>query len=335
MAGQRTALAFGVGLAAAIALGGQSRAATNWDHYLFTGITHPISVFLTGFAEEVKKRTNGELVITPRPAGELPFRATEVVKITGDGLVQMGSAYAGFISGSSPISGVTGLPFLVRTYEDLEKTWPIIEKYSTKELQKAGVKTLFHFSWPPQNLYGAGQPIRTLEDFKGRKLRTTDAKQAEMMRRLGASSVTLTTAEVPVAMERGLMEGMTTAAFNVIGAKWYEFIKWGWLPEIHIGGPNYELVNIAAYNKLPANVRATLDEVAKEWSAKMLKEIAAVEGRDRKALEDNYKISLYVPPKEQVDELTKRMEDYWVAWGEQNGPDGVALVKEIRAALGR
>ncbi len=219
MAGICRSLAWTAGLVTALSFAGSARAATNWDHYLITGITHPISVFLTGFAEEVKKRTNGELVITPRPAGELPFRATEVVKITGDGLVQMGSAYAGFISGSSPISAVTGLPFLVRTYEDLEKTWPIIEKYSAKEFKKAGVKTLFHFSWPAQNLYGAGQPIRNLEDFKGRKLRTTDAKQAEMMRRLGASTVTLTTAEVPVAMERGLMEGMTTAAFNVMGAK--------------------------------------------------------------------------------------------------------------------
>ena len=329
------ALAVAAGLAAAVSFSGVARAATQWDHYLFTGITHPISVFLIGFADEVKKRTNGELVITPRPAGELPFRATEVVKITGEGLVQLGSAYAGFISGSSPMAGVSGLPFLVRSYDDLAKTWPIIDKYSAKEFEKAGAKTLFHFSWPAQNLYGVGQPIRQIEEYKGRKLRTTEAKQAEMLRRLGASSVTLTTAEVPVAMERGLMEGVFTAAFNIVGAKWYEFVKWGWVPDVHVGGPNYDLVNIAAYNKLPPNVRATLDQVAKEWSVKMMTEIAAMEDGDRKKLVEQYKVDLFYPPKEQTDRLTGMMESYWTSWAEQTGPDAVALVKELRTALGR
>jgi len=323
------------GLLTMLALAAPARAVTQWDYYLFTGITHPISVFLTGFAEEVKKRTNGELVITARPAGELPFRATEVLKITGEGLVQMGSAYAGFVSGSAPMAGVTGLPFLVQSYEELAKVWPIVDKYSAKEFEKAGVKTLFYFSWPAQNLYGTGKPIRTIEDYQGRKLRTTDSKQAEMLRRLGASSVTLTTAEVPVAMERGLMEGVYTAAFNVIGAKWHEFIKWGWTPDVNIGGPNYEVVSVEAYNKLSPEVRATLDEVAREWSVKMLTEIAAMEAKDRKTLEETHGVELYTPPKEQTDRLVAMMQDYWASWAEQTGPDAVELVKEIRAALGK
>ena len=36
--------------------------------------------------------------------------------------------------------------------------------------------------------------------FAGRKFRTTDVKQAEMLRRLGAASVSLTLAEVPQAV---------------------------------------------------------------------------------------------------------------------------------------
>lgn len=318
-----------------MAVAAPASAATNWDHFAFTGVTHPITIYLKDFADEVKKRTNGELVITVRPSGELPFKATEAVKVAGDGLVQLASGNALFISGAVPMAAISGQPMLIRTFDDLAKAWPIIDKYSSKEFAKQGVKTLFHFSWPAQSLYGAGKPIRTLEDFAGRKLRTTDVKQTEMLRRLGAASVSLTTAEVPVAMERGVMEGMFTAAFNVLGAKWYEFTKWAWLGDIHVGGPDYTLVNLAAYNKLPAKVRATLDEVAKEWSAKMLKELEEIEAKDRATLHAKHGVELFQPPKEQLDQLTDKMKDYWVSWAEQLGPDGVAMMTEVRAALGK
>jgi TRAP-type C4-dicarboxylate transport system substrate-binding protein len=311
------------------------QAKTTWDYYLFTGITHPVSVYLKGFADEVSKRTNGELTIVVRPAGELPFRATEVVKATGDNLVQMGSAYAGFISGTTPLASIGGNPFLIRTYDDLARVWPAMDEASSKEFRKFGVKTLFHWAWPPQNFYGRGTPIRTVKDFDGRKLRTTDPKQAEMLRRLHASSVTLTTEEVPVAMERKVAEGVATASFNILGAKWHEFLEWGRLDDFHIGGPNYEIVNLEAYEALPAGVRATLDAVAAEWSAKMLKEISATEEQARQTLHDKYKVELIKPDAGQINEITGLMKSYWEEWAAQQGPDGMALMKKVRGILGK
>ena len=49
------------------------------------------------------------------------------------------------------------------------------------------------------------------------------------------------------------MDGLISAAFNVVSTKWYEFLKWVYVSDMHIGGPNYELVNIAAYEALPAD----------------------------------------------------------------------------------
>lgn len=325
-------IATGLGLALSLT-GASASAATTWDYYGITGVTHPVSIFLKGFCEEVAKRTNGKLKITFRPAGELPFRATEAASIAGQGLVQMSSAYAGFISGTVPKASIAGHPFLVRTYADLAKVWPIIHKYSEPDFKKIGVKVLFHFAWPPQNFYGVGKPIKTLSDFSGRKLRVTDPKQAELLKRLGATSVSLTTAEVPVAMERGLMEGVATAAFNIIGAKWYEFVKWGWISELHIGGPNYELVNLKAYEALDPKVRATLDQVAAEWQAKMLKEIASQEAKSREELVKKYGAHLYMASPKDIAKATALMTPYWEEWAKENHAE--AMMKEVRAALGK
>jgi TRAP-type C4-dicarboxylate transport system substrate-binding protein len=324
-----------LGMVLAPLTGGPAAAKTTWDYQLFTGVTHPITIYLKGFADEVRKRTEGELDIIVRPAGELPFGATEVVKVVGDGLVQMGSAYAGFISGTTPKAAVSGIPFLVRTYAELDKTWPIIREYADQEFKRFGVMTLFYFSWPPQNIYGTGKPIHVLEDFSGRKLRTTDPKQAEMLRLLNATSVTLTTAEVPAAMERKVMEGVATAAFNTVGAKWAEFVEWGWMPDMHIGGPNYELVNINAFNALPSKVRETLAQVAAEWEKKMLREIAQEEQHSRDILRDRFHVKLYYPDQAQITELTRRMESYWASWAQEQGPDGIEMMRRLRAALGK
>ncbi|MBI3993039.1 MAG: TRAP transporter substrate-binding protein DctP [Candidatus Lambdaproteobacteria bacterium] len=326
---------FALTVAAVALLWGTAFAKTNWDLYSFVGITHPIGVHLKEFTDEVRKRTNGELNITFRPAGELPFRATEVIKAVGDNQVQLGQAYMGFISGTAPLAGVTGLPYLVRTYEDLDKVYPIIEKAANKEFEKFGVKVLFHFSWPTQNLYGVGKPISNADDFRGRKLRVTDPKQSEMLSRLGAASVTLTTPEVPVALERRTVEGVTTAAFNAIGAKWAELLEWAFFSEINIGGPDYILINKGAYDALPANVRSTLDEVSAEWTKRMISDVSSREKDDRQTLNTKFKIKLITPTQADLNEIVARVQPYWEEWGQQQGPEGVQLIKDIRAKLGK
>ncbi|MBL8383519.1 MAG: TRAP transporter substrate-binding protein DctP [Burkholderiales bacterium] len=306
-----------------------------WDMFAFPGATHPITLRLKEFADEVRKRTNGQLNITVRPAGEFPFKANEVVRATGLGQVQLGEGYSGFISGAVPLASVANLPFLVRTTDELNRIWPIIQKYAEPEFQKAGVKTLFYFEWPQQNLYGRGAQVKRLEDFAGRKFRTTDGKQNEMLKRLGAASVSLTLAEVPVAVERGVVDGFITAGFNVMGAKWYEFVKWAYMPNIHVGGPDYVLVNLAAYNKLAPPVRAALDAVAAEWGPRMTRQNAADELRDLETLRTKHGVDIFTPPREEVDKLVERMRPYWSAWGDEHGANGAALVREVRAALGR
>ncbi|MBU2531665.1 MAG: TRAP transporter substrate-binding protein DctP [Alphaproteobacteria bacterium] len=322
-----------VGMAAIAATIGPVTAQTRWDLYAFTGVTHPITIRYQMFVDEVKKATDGKLLITVRPAGELPFRATEVVKATSQGQVQLAAAYQGFISGEMPIASIASLPFLVRNAEELEKVYPIIEKYTKPAFAERKVRTLFWHTWPEQNIYGRGKPIRSIEDFAGRKIRSTDGKQAEMLKQLGAASVNLTTPEVPVAIERGVADGFMTAAFNVIGAKWFEFTEWAWMGDVNIGGPDYLIMNEAAYNELPDDVRTKLDEVANAFGPKMR---AMNIGDEKGAIEElktKHNVALFTPPKEQIDKLTERMKPYWETWAKAQGEDTVALLKEIRAAL--
>jgi TRAP-type C4-dicarboxylate transport system substrate-binding protein len=154
-----------------------------------------------------------------------------------------------------------------------------------------------------------------------------------MLRRLGASTVTLTTAEVPVAMERGLMEGVLTANFNLIGAKWDEFVTWAWYGDVHIGGPNYELVNLDAYNALPENVRQVLDEVSAEWTVYMTDEIIRMENEAKAQISSEGKITQLEADPSEIGKMTDLLVPYWEEWAKAENAE--AMMQEIRGALGR
>jgi len=323
------------GLAAApLAAALPAQAAAQWDFYTFVGLTHPITVQLRQFADEVKKRTKGDLAIGVRIAGELPFKANEVVKITGEGQVQLGEALALFTTGSAPLTGVTGLPMFIRTADEAQKAMPIIRKYVAKEFERHNVKVLFHYLWPAVNIYGSGKPVRKPDEFAGRKLRTLSPQEAEMLRRLGAASVSLTPTEVPVAFERGTIEGVMTTAFNMVGSKWVDFAKWAYLADFHCAD-DYIIVNTEAYNKLSPQTRKVLDDTAAEWAPKMTQANLAAEAGSLDTLKTKHKIEVTQASKADMDKMTERMKDYWEAWAQQQGPEAVAMLKEVRAALGK
>ena len=74
----------------------------NWDFFIFVGPTHSIYVdhFLP-FVNTVKDRTGGRLIITLRPPGELPYKATDALRVVGDGSIQLADANVAFVAGES------------------------------------------------------------------------------------------------------------------------------------------------------------------------------------------------------------------------------------------
>lgn len=311
----------------------QASAQTNWDFAVLAGLNHPVTKLQQRFADAVKERTAGQLVITIRPSGELPFRATEMLKAVGEGQVQLGEAYSGFIAGSVPIAAVAQLPYLVRTFDQLGKVQPTINKYVDPKFDEFGVKRLLSFSWPVLNVFGRGEPIRAPEDFAGRKIRTADPFEAHLLTSLGASVVSLTAAEVPMALERGVANGFVTTAFNLVGANWQTFTDWAWISNIHIGGPDYTVVNKEAYEALPPDVRAGLDEVSAGFGQEMSAENLATEGKSLERLKSEFGVTIVETSAEEQDRLASEMTPYWDEWAKQHGADAEALLKEMRAAL--
>jgi len=306
-----------------------------WDMVLNVGLTHFVGTVEKEFVEDVQKRTSGGLVITLRPPGELPYKLTDYLRAVGKGDVQTCDVYMGFIAGDSKLGVLTGLPFLVANAEELKKVMPALDPMIREDFARFGADILTWYTWPEQNFFGRGKPITTLDDFKGRNIRTTSPEQSEMLKRLGAIPVSLTAPEVPSAAQRGIMDGVMTAGFNLLFSKWYEFTEWAYLPDIHIGGPAYILVNKSALAALSPENRKALQEAARAFQAKMLREIPAREQMDLKTLETQHKIKLIKANPADVAKMRKLMEPYWDEWAKQGGPKTTEAVAVVRKTLGR
>jgi TRAP-type C4-dicarboxylate transport system substrate-binding protein len=249
--------------------------------------------------------------------------------------VESGNVFAGFISGSIPMASITSMPLLVTSQKEYEEVMPIVSKYLTPEFSKFGVTPIFSYAMPVKNIYGRGNPIRKLSDFAGRKIRTTDSAEAEFVKIVGASSMTLDTAEVATAIDRGVADGFTTTSYNILESNWTEFTKWSWTPRLFVSGPCYILVNKKDYDALPADVRRVLTEMGQEFGSKLTDENFTKEVSAEKTLHDKYGVEFVVPSDDELKEITSRMKVYWSAWGDQNGPNAKALMEEVRAKLGK
>lgn len=331
----RAAIALALLSTVLVSVGSAQPKPVTWDFVLNVGLTHPVAMMEKEFVDDVKRRTNGQLDIVLRPPGELPYKLPEYLRVVGQGNVQMGDVYMGFLAGDTKVGVLTGLPFLVGTADELKKVMVPLEPMIREDYARFGADILTWFTWPEQNFFGRGKPITTLDDFKGRKIRTTSPEQSELVKRLGGVPVSIPAPEVPSAAQRGVMEGVITAGFNLLGSKWYDFTEWAYLPNIHIGGPAYILVNKQALAALPAEHRKALQDAAAALQAKMLREIPAREQSDLKTLETEHKIRLIPAKPEDVVRARKLMDGYWDEWAKQGGPKAVEALAVVKKTLGR
>src|SRR3954471_5111604 len=92
-----------------------------WKYFTYFPVNDKPAQTTRAFAEDVGKATGGRLKITVFAAGELPYKAPDVVKAVAGNQVQMGDVAVGFASGDVPELNVLSLPFLCTSYGDFEK----------------------------------------------------------------------------------------------------------------------------------------------------------------------------------------------------------------------
>ncbi len=160
-------------------------------------------------AEVLPKATNGRVEVKVFPGGQLgsPAALIEGLQL---GTVEGYENPADFFSGVDSRFGVFSIPFLFKSTEQANKVLadPEFNAYCMKMAESKGLVGV-NLAVAAESLYfGVKRPLRTLDDFKGMKLRVnaTPAERARMAA-LGATTVPMGLPEMITSLQNGVIDG--------------------------------------------------------------------------------------------------------------------------------
>jgi len=183
------------------------------------------------------------------------------------------------MSSEADIFGVFEMPYLVKSREHMKK----IEKavfWSKMEpaVEKKGLKILAVWENGFRHITNNKHPINTPADLQGIKLRVPEGKwRVKMFQAYGANPSPMKYSEVFTALQTGVMDGQENPFAQIYSAKFYEVQKYLSLTG-HVYSPAYLAVGLKKWNKLPADVRKTLDSTAKEVQSWVYEKAAKDDG---------------------------------------------------------
>ncbi len=286
--------------------------------------SHPLVKAMEELKTKVAEKSKGSVEISIYPAGQL-FNDKNMNDAVMSGGVDMGLNTVGRWASIVPAMDVFDVPFVFSGYESVDKAIDggLGEKLSA-DLEKKGVHALLWADYGFVQFANNAREIKTPADFADLKIRGYSKYSAETIKALGASSVTMSSSEVYMAIQRGTIDGQISGTTAMRDRKMYEVHKY--LTVTNHASPEFIVaINRKSYDKLDAAQKQALDEAAKEVQASIRQNAKA---EDLKALEDLKAngMEVYVVPEEELPLWREATKSVWDTYVKENGALGQELL---------
>ncbi|QFT61927.1 TRAP-type mannitol/chloroaromatic compound transport system, substrate-binding protein [Roseivivax halotolerans] len=215
---------------------------------------------LTGDELQIEFFEGGSLV----PAGEV-FGAVE------SGTVQAGGDWPGYWAGrDSAFSPLATTPALFNAvdYVNWIQQWGGAELYDEIYGQFGMVYLPYGVTNNESGFRTTDEPIRTLEDLQGKRLRLSGLEQGRLLERLGGNQVSMAGGEIYQSLERGVIDGAEFSTPNVDFSAGFQQVTdyWatpGWHQSASVFGvminqQSWDALSEETQNKLEIAAEATL-----------------------------------------------------------------------------
>ncbi len=243
------------------------RMQTHWP----SGVGYYKDVYVK-FCDRVRAASDGELDITPLPPGAI-VPTKDVFEAIGRGLFEISLIWPSYWMGKVPVAGhINGQLF---SWENVAEMYAYFYDMGAIEIFREaygehGVRFVAPLPMSGLALYSR-KPIRTLDDFKGYKVRSTGIA-AEVFQKAGATPVFFPGAELYQALQTGVCDG---AHWGSVSAGWdmklqevSKYIVKPYLAEINNGEI---IMNQKKWQSLPPHLQAIVEECANSCGTDFLR----------------------------------------------------------------
>jgi len=267
--------------------------------------------------KQVEEATKGKVKIELYPSQTL-IKGIDMWKGVRSGIADIGWCVQGYWPEQTPLSDVILLPFV--PIPSAEKgsvaLWQLYEKFPAIQKEFTEVMPLVLYTSSP-NLLVSKRPVKTLDDFKGLKIRTLGGPPIEMAKALGAVPTLIPMPDVYQSLDKGVIDAALAPWEAVHEFRLYEVAKYYTIAPFYA---SYFSVcaNRQKIESLPKDVRAEIMSVsglagAKFWGHNFFDtaEQAAID----RAKAGNYEMDRYEVPPAEVAKWSKIAgEPIWNEW---------------------
>jgi tripartite ATP-independent transporter DctP family solute receptor len=258
------------------------------------------------------------------------YKDDEVFPAVQSHQIDMGLVISAQFTAYDPVFAIFDLPGLYRSYDQVTASLNgQVGTVLTEHLHKLGVHPLY---WPQQGFSAIATSktaLNTPADFKRLKLRAHSKDLARMFQLLGASPTVIAASEVTTAASRGTIDGFSTSLSSYYSRKWFEnspFINHSGFGVIGA----VIIINKSLWDKLPDDVKATIEAASKEAEEFSTRSIISEETALLKDLEQKgVRATVFNPQAaEEFAKITRPMYDEYIA---SAGKDGKMLIEAAEA----
>lgn len=220
---------------------------------------------LAWWMNEVEKRSNGQITFEPYWSGTLAPTTAQLSAIES-GAADVAVVHPSNETARLNLANFGSLPSLYAN------VWPAdmasIDLYSQvpameEEIAKAKGKFIFMFASSPQNIVST-VPIKSLEDIKGKKIRTI-GYWANLIDELGGVPVGIATAEIYTALERGTIDASVSGPSATLRAGLQDVAKYFYT--LPIGGALLPgVISQSAWDKLTPENQQMIKQLAIDYA---------------------------------------------------------------------
>ncbi len=289
------------------------------------------------WAAMVTEESGGRIAFELYPAMQLGGAPADLYDQAKDGVVDIVWTIMGYTPGRFPKSEVFELPFLITNGEDSSAAfYNYVMDNAADEYN--GVKVLALHTHGP-GLFHSKEPITSLEDLQGMKVRGGSRIISNMLAQLGAEPVGMPVTQTPEALSKGVIEATTVPWEVTPSLRISELVRnhTGFTSQHGLYSQTFGFfMNQDSYNNLPEDLKAIIDahsglEVSRQFGRVMDNGDAGGLAIAVKA--GNNVVQLDEAETQRWIDAAQPTIDQWIAEMSEAGVDGQALLDAARAAV--
>lgn len=219
------------------------------------------AVQMEKWAEELEERSNGRVKVNTFPGGSL-LTAENMYEGVANGIADIGLSSTTYEPGRFPLLAIADMPSGYPNSSVASKVvHQLISEYHPEAFDQ--FKIITSFATEPSFIQSQS-PISSLEELNGKQLRIAGAA-TPIMEKLGASPVGMSQAEVPEALQTGIVNGYVSSREVLMDLKFAEMVDYVTDYPLTIN-TFVAVMNQDVWNSLPSDIQQIIEELNYEMT---------------------------------------------------------------------